>query len=170
MLDAVRVRRSIRRYGQAPVSESDMAQLQEAALRAPSSRNLQPWQFVFVTDPELLAGLSEAKTSFGQFLAGAPLGVVVCGDESVSDCWIEDCSIAATILQLTATDLGLGSCWIQIRGRLHAQGQPAEQYVRELLHLPDNLRVLTILAVGHPAESKEPKPDSGLTWDRIITR
>lgn len=170
MLDAVKQRRSIRRYTEQAVSESDVAQLQEAALRAPSSRNLQPWQFVFVTDPELLGALSEAKASFGQFLAGAPLGIVVCADESVSDCWIEDCSIAATVLQLTATDLGLGSCWIQIRGRLHADGQPAEEYVRKLLHLPENMRVLTILAVGHPAEVKQPKPDETLAWDRIITR
>ena len=89
---------------------------------------------------------------------------------SVSDCWIEDCSIAATIAQLTATDLGLGSCWIQIRGRQHADGRPAEEYVREVLGLPASLSVLCLLSVGYPAEDKPPRATGSLPWDKVEVR
>jgi nitroreductase len=170
MLDAVRARRSIRRYEDRPVEPAKIDLLQEAMLRAPSSRNLQPWRFVFVTDGETLRALASAKPSFGQWIGGAPLGIAICGDPSISDCWIEDGSIAATIAQLTATDLGLGSCWIQIRGRQHEDGRPAEQYVREVLGLPDDLSVLCLLSIGYPAENKSPTPADSLPWGKLETR
>jgi nitroreductase len=167
MIDAVVNRRSIRRYTDEPVSAADIEILKEAALRAPTSRNLRCWRFEFVTDREKLVALSTAKERWGEFVADAPLGIVVAGDETTSDCWVEDCSIAAAVLQLTATDLGLGSCWIQIRERLHADGSSAERYVRELLGMPAELRVLCILGVGHPAESKPPHAYDDLAWVRI---
>ena len=139
-------------------------------LRSPSSRNLRPWRFVFVSDPTVLQALSHAKTSYSDFLAGAPLGVVVCADTSASDCWIEDCSIAAVTLQLTATDLGLGSCWIQIRAREHGDGRPAEEYVREVLGLSARLGVLCIVSVGYPDVQPEPKARKSLPWERIEVR
>lgn len=170
MLDAVRHRRTIRRYQDRPIEPSIVEQLQEAMLRAPSSRNLKPWRFVFVTDPELLTRLAHVKASFGEWIGDAPLGVVVCGDPSVSDCWVEDGSIAATILQLCATELGLGSCWIHIRARQHEDGSPAENHVREILGLPDSLSVLCMISVGHPAEEKSPRERDELAWSQIETR
>ena len=170
MLDAVRTRRSIRRYQDRPLEAHLTEQLQEAMVRAPSSRNLQPWRFVFVTDADLLKSLAQAKPSFGEWIGGAPLGIVVCGDASISDCWIEDCSIAATIAQLTATELGLGSCWIQIRGRQHADGRPAEEYIRDVLQLPTSLNVLCMLSVGYPAEDKSPRATDTLPWDKVEVR
>jgi nitroreductase len=170
MLDAVRNRRSIRRYQERPIEPAHVEQLQEAMLRAPSSRNLKPWHFVFVTDPELLGALAQAKASFSEFLGSAALGVVVCADASASDCWIEDCSIAATTLMLTATNLGLGSCWIQIRARQHADGRPAEQYVREVLGLPEELSVLCVVSIGYAAEEKAPRAAETLSWDKVEVR
>lgn len=170
MLDAVRARRSIRRYQDRPVQPSDIHQLQEAMLRAPSSRNRQPWRFVFVTDRAALEALAHAKPTFGEFIGAAPLGVVVCVDPSVSDCWIEDGSIAATTLQLAATSLGLGSCWIQIRARQHEDGRPAEEYIREVLGLPHELSVLCMVSVGYAAEEKTPKADESLKWDKVEVR
>ena len=170
MLNAVRNRRSIRRYQDRPIEAADIEQLQEAMLRAPSSRNLQPWRFVFVTDKVLLKALADAKASFGDFVGTAPLGVVVCGDASVSDCWIEDCSIAATTLQLAAVALDLGTCWIQIRARQHADGSPAEKHVREILGLQEGLSVLCIVAVGYPAEDKPAKERASLSWEKIEVR
>jgi nitroreductase len=167
MLDLLRNRRSIRRYEPRDVEPAFVEQLKEAVLRAPSSRNLRPTRFYFVADPERLADLAHAKSAYGEWLAEAPLGVVVCGDESVSDCWIEDCSIAAAFLQLTASSLGLGSCWVQIRARTHADGRPAEAHVREALELPDGLRVLCVVALGHPAEKKDAIAAEALGWDRI---
>jgi nitroreductase len=170
MLEAIRTRRSIRRYDGRPVDPATIAALQEAVLRAPTSRDLRPWRFLFVTDPALLSALATAKSANAGFLAAAPLAVVVCGDEEASDCWIEDCSIAAAFLQLTATELGLGSCWAQIRGRSHADGRPAEDHVREILGLPGTPRVLCVIGVGHPAEEKPPRPAETLPWDKSETR
>lgn len=154
MIETLRTRRSIRRYAERCLAPELVEQLQEAVLRAPSSRGRQPWQFVFVDEPELLAQLARAKPHGSSFLAGAALGIVICGDEQVCDVWVEDCSIAAFVAHLAAHALGLGSCWIQIRARPHDEHQSAEQYVQQLLGIPAHLRVEAIVAVGHPAESK----------------
>jgi nitroreductase len=77
---------------------------------------------------------------------------VVCADAGKSDTWIEDCSIASILLQLTAQSLGLGSCWVQIRGRDHADGTPAEEHIRKLLGLRENLAVESIMSIRYPAE------------------
>lgn len=91
-------------------------QLKEAVLRSPSSRGLDPWEFIFVTDKALLAQPAAAKPHGAHFLRDAALGVVVLGDEAKADTWIEDCAIAAIILHLAAPKPGLvGSCWVQIR-------------------------------------------------------
>lgn len=170
LLTAVRARRSIRRYQPRPIEPEVSALLQEAVLRSPTSRNLHSWRFTFVTDPRLLASLATAKPQYADFLGQAPLGVVVCGEPDVSDCWIEDGSIAATALQLEATDLGLGSCWIQIRGRERADGMTAEQFVRQTLGLPETSSVLCIISIGYPAEDKAPRDAGSLPWDRLSVR
>src|SRR5574340_493146 len=115
MMNLVRKRRSIRTYTREPVDRESLDLLVEAMLRSPSSRNRQPWEFVIVDDPQLLSKLSEAKEHGSGFLQNAPLGIVVCADSAKSDVWVEDCSIAAILVQMVAQSLGLGSCWIQIR-------------------------------------------------------
>ena len=108
MLDILRERRSIRRYTDREIETEKIELIKEAALRSPSSRGLNPWRFLFVTDRALLAELSRAKESGSSFLKGASLCVVVCAAQGESDVWVEDCSIAAIILQLTGQSLGLG--------------------------------------------------------------
>ena len=115
-----------------------------------------------------LEKLSLAKESGSSFLSDAPLGVVVCGKEKESDVWIEDCSIASIILQLTGQSLGLGSCWIQIRRRLYGTGKSSEEYVKEVLSLPESLRVESIIAFGYPDEVKNPIPIDELEHDKIL--
>ena len=170
MLDAIRNRRSIRRYQERPIGPDVIEQLQESVLYAPSSRNLRPCRFVFVTDRALLESLAHAKASFGDFLGDAGLGVVICGNPTISDCCIEDGSIAAATLQLAAIELGLGSCWIQIRARQHSDGRPAQEHVREILGLPEGLEVLCIISIGYPAEDKAPRSSSTLGWESIEAR
>lgn len=169
MLHTLRNRRSIRHYDAKSLPPEVVQQLQEAVLRSPSSRGLNPWEFVFVTDKALLADLSTAKPQHAHFLKDAPLGVVILGDDSLADTWIEDCSIATIILQLACTSLGLGSCWIQIRGREYQPGFSAEKRVRQLLHIPDNLRVLAMVSIGYPAKTSKPHSRESLQDTKIKT-
>jgi nitroreductase len=169
MLDIVRTRRSIRKYKDKPIESELIEHLKEAAVRSPTSRNFRPWRFVFVTDRTKLEALSRAKLSGSSFLEGAALGVVICADETESDVWIEDCSIASIILQLTGQSLGLGSCWIQIRKRMHDETQTAEEYVKEILRLSEHIKVESIIAFGYPAETKTPIPNGQLEYNKILT-
>ena len=162
LLDTLRKRRSIRRYQDKIVEQEKLDLLLEALLRSPSSRSLNPWEFIVVTDRKLLDQLSVAKPHGASFLKGAPLAIVICGDPEKCDVWVEDCSIATLILHLAATDLGLGSCWIQIRKREHDATKTAEEYIKELLGLEDRLRVEAIVSIGYPAEEKAGRPADGL--------
>ncbi|GAU09600.1 nitroreductase family protein [Desulfoplanes formicivorans] len=170
MLDLLRTRRSIRAFDARPVAPELVAALKEAVLRAPSSRSLNPWHFLFVTNTSLLATLATCKPHGAGFLKNAPLGVVVCADPSLCDVWVEDASIASLILHLTAHSLGLGSCWIQVRKRMHEQGAPASDYIKQVLDLPDHLEVESIIAMGYPKESPKGHPKESLLWDRIEER
>lgn len=169
MFEVLRKRRSIRSFQGCAIEAEKIALLKEAALRSPSSRNREPWSFIFVDDKKILAALSTAKPHGASFLKGAALGIVVCGDEAVSDVWVEDCSIASILIQLAAQSLGLGSCWIQLRNRPHADGVSSEAYVRTVLGLPESLKVESILAVGYPAEHPEPIERAALKDDCIHT-
>ena len=163
----IRTRRSIRRYENKPIEAEKIDLLLEATLRPPSSNNRKPWEFVVVTDKELLEQLSSAKPHGAGFLKDAALGIVVCADPGKCDVWVEDASIAAAFIHLAAAALGLGSCWIQIRKREHADGRMARDRVAELLGLPDNLEVEAIIAVGYPAEEKAPHPQEKLPFEKI---
>ena len=166
-IQLIRHRRSIRTFTKNPISAEHMELLKETALRAPTSRNLHPWEFRFITDPGTLYALSLCKPHGAAFLASAPLGIVVYADETRSDVWIEDCSIASIMLQLTAQSLGLGSCWLQVRNRKAEEGTDSESYVRKLLKLPEKMRILSIIGIGYPAEVKEPIPAEDLLQDKI---
>jgi nitroreductase len=153
MLEILRKRRSIRHYTPEALEPEVMELLREAVLRSPSSRGLDPWEFIFVTDKPLLEALSKAKPHGAHFLRDAALGVVVLGHEDKADTWIEDCAIASIILQLACESLGLGSCWMQIRLRPHDQERTAEDRVREILRIPPHLRVESIISIGYPAKA-----------------
>jgi nitroreductase len=167
MIALLQARRSIRKYKSDQLDAQTIATLKEAILRAPSSRGINPWEFIFVDDPGLLASLSKAKEHGSEFLDQAALGVVVCGDETKSDVWVEDCSIAAIILQFVTQSLGLGTCWIQIRNRMHNKSTTSEQYVQKVLNLPPHIKVESIISLGYPAETKKPHPKSSLAYEKI---
>ena len=99
----------------------------------------------------------------------AALAVVVCGDGTQSDVWIEDCSIASILVQLTAQSLGLGSCWVQIRQRQHAEKITSEQYIQERLGIPSQVNVESIIAIGYPVEQREPLPREQLKTAKVHT-
>ena len=156
MIELLRNRRSIRQYADRPIEPEKIELLKEAALRSPSSRNFDPWEFLFVDDRGLLGKLAACKPHGAAFLAQAALAVVVCGDTQASDVWVEDCSIASILLQMTALSLGLGSCWVQVRNRQHDDQASSTEYLQDLLGLPACLEVESIIALGYPAEQREP--------------
>lgn len=166
-LDLIRKRRSIRKYEPRPIEDEKINLLVEAFLRAPTSMGKNPWEFVVVTDQELLTKLSTAKPHGAGFLKNAAVGIVVCADPRVSDVWVEDAAIASTFIHLASASLDLGSCWIQIRERQHDDTQSAETYIAGLLGLPGHLKVLSIIAAGYPAEAKDGHPVQKLIYDKV---
>lgn len=167
MIDLVRQRRSIRTYTSEPVDRQTIDLLVETLLRAPSSRNINPWQFVVVDDRALLARLASAKPHGSAFLKNAQLGIVVCADSTRSDVWVEDCSIASILVQMVAQSLRLGSCWIQIRQRQHTSDTTAEQFIQELLGLPSHITVESIISIGHPSQKRQPLGFDELQYDKV---
>ena len=166
-LSLAQKRRSIRRYLDKPVEPEKIERLVEAALRAPSSRGFNPWEFVVVTDRVLLERLSKSKPHGASFIKDAAIGIVVFADPEKSDVWIEDASIASIYIHLAAESMELGSCWIQIRKRMHDQEKSAEQYIRELLDIPERFKIESMIAVGYPDEKKTGHPKKDLPYEKV---
>ena len=166
-MDLIAKRRSIRRFTADTVEAEKVELLKEAALRAPSSRGVNPWEFIVITDRGLLANLSTAKPHGATFLKDAPLGIVVCADPEKSDVWVEDASIATIFIELAAASLELGSCWIQIRERMHDETQTAGAYIANQLNIPSHLKVESMIAIGYPAESKPPHTKEELQTEKV---
>ena len=167
MLDLIRNRRSARKFAGRKISAEVVGLLQESLLRSPTSKNNRPWEFIFVDDAGLLTQLSACKPHGAAFLKDAPLAVVLVADEGKSDVWVEDCSIAAITLQYVAQSMDIGSCWIQVRKRIHESGESAEAAVRATLGIPENLRVASIIALGYRVEERAPVPKDKLEYQKI---
>ena len=165
-MDLLQRRRSTRRFTEQRVETEKIDRLVEAALRAPSSRGSNPWEFVIVTDRATVARLAQAKEHGSSFLKDAAAAFVVCADTRKSDVWVEDAAIATIIIQLAAESLGLGSCWIQIRERPHSKDRTAQDFIADLLKLPSGVMVEAIVALGYPAERKAPHPFDSLLWQQ----
>lgn len=168
MLDVLYNRRSTRKFSNRPVGEETILQLLRAALHSPSSKNSQPWEFTVVEDPALLSKLSTAKPHGACLLKHAPVAIVVAGDKTKSDVWIEDCSIASIIIQLAAEALGLGSCWVQIHRRYHDDDQTANEFISELLNIPEHLEVLSVVGIGYKAADRPPLSEKELDWKKVV--
>jgi nitroreductase len=151
MLDLIKRRRSIRKYTGEPVSDEDVERLLEAAMAAPSASNSQPWEFVVVRKAGLRQKLAQTHL-WSRMCADAAAVFVVCADERRSSHWVEDTSAATENLLLAAAGLNLGAVWVGIY-----PNSQREEHVREALGIPPKLRVLCLVPVGHPAESKPPR-------------
>lgn len=156
MLELLRTRRSIRKYTNKKIEPEKIEKLKQAAILSPTGKNKQENKFVFIEDKEILKKLSEVKPHGGKMLKDAALAIVVAADETESDVWIEDSSVAATTIHYTAHSLGLGSCWVQIRNRMldYEKGISSEELVHNILNLPENIRVLCIISIGYAKEER----------------
>ena len=164
----IRNRRSIRKYEKKPVETEKLEMLVDAALLSPSSMGSNPWVFIVVTDRTVLEKLSKAKPHGATFLKDAPLAMVVCADPAKSSVWIEDASIASIFIHLAAESMGLGSCWIQIRERMHSEVKHSDDYISEILDIPQHLRVEAMIAIGYPDEKKPPRGKKDLQYEKVF--
>ena len=165
--DLIRNRRSMRKFTDEELTQDQVLTLLKAALMAPSSKRSNCWQFIVVDDKDTLEKLSFCKESGAAFVKDAALAIIVTADPLASDVWIEDASIASIMIQLQAEDLGLGSCWIQVRGRFGAMDEPAEDFVRETLGIPEEMGVLCILSIGHKDEERKPFDEEKMMWEKV---
>lgn len=165
--ELIKNRRSMRKFTDEELTQEQVVELMKAALMAPTSKRSNAWQFVLVDDKETLKKLSLCKEQASAFIADAALAVVVTADPLASDVWIEDASIASIYLQLQAEDMGLGSCWVQVRERFTASGMDSGQYVQQVLDIPLQLQVLSIIAIGHKGMERKPFNEEHLQWDKI---
>ena len=165
--DLVQVRRSHRKFTGQEIDGDDVKTILRAGLMAPTSKSQRAWQFVVVDDKTDMEKLADAKYVGGQFIKDAALAIVVLGDPVQNDCWLEDGSIAAISMQYQAEELGLGSCWVQMRGRGLSDGTSADTVIQGILDIPENLHCLCILAVGHKADDRKPQNEERLKWENV---
>ncbi len=164
VIEAIKNRRSIRQYRPDPVPDDVVLQLLDCARLAPSASNRQPWRFVVLKDPDIKRELK--RCAYGQhFVESAPCMIVCCvdltvyapGPEDGSDnelyAYLGECRFNSAIgtehIVLAATAFGLGTCWVHLFD---------PEKVHQLLKLPDTIAVVTLLAVGYPAENPPPRP------------
>jgi nitroreductase len=168
MYKLLQVRRSHRKFTEQAVEQEKIDAILRNALMSPAGKSLNPWEFIVVTDKEMQEKMSKCKPFDGAFLAEAPLSIVIIADTEKSDVWVEDCSIVAFNIQLTAEDLGLGSCWAQVRNRQSCtEGVMAGTYVKELLQIPEQYEVECIISIGYKGMERKPFNEDKLQFDKI---
>ena len=139
VFEAIKIRKSVRAYDSRLIPNEILLRILEAGRLAPSAGNIQPWHFVVVSDGEKRKRLAQAR--YAKFLAESPVVIVGCGDQKASPRWyMIDVTIALEHIVLAATNEGLGTCWI---------GSFSEDEIREMLKIPENFRVVALLAIGY---------------------
>ena len=166
-LELLKSRRTCRQFTNESVSKESIEYILEAARLSPSGHRIRPWDFIVVEDKETLKALSVSKASGAALIEGAAVAIVVAADITKTDVWVEDCSIATIIMQLAAEELGLGSCWVQIRLRKDENGNDANDNVKRILNLPEQHSVLSILALGHKEKESKPFDEEKMLWERV---
>ena len=158
-LEVIEKRKSVRRYSDRPVERDILDAIVKVAETAPSSRNSKSSAFMIIEDKDTLEALSQMRDYGASPLRSAQAGILVMGDTSKTDLWVDNCAISATFVQLAVTAMDLVSCWIHVNGRPVLEDEPegaqAEDYVAELLGIKDGLKPYCVVAVGYPEEVDE---------------
>lgn len=160
-IECLKTRRAVRAFTPQPVAREVIEDIVDCGRLAASGINIQPWEFVAVTNPELLRRIAEA-TDHGRFIAGAPACIVVLCRETKY--FLEDGSAATQNILLAARAHGLGGCWVA------GDKKPYAAEILKLVGAGEGLKLISLVPLGHPAEapSKEKRPLSDvLHWDRL---
>ena len=167
ILELLRTRRSVRQYTGEKITAEALKQIVSAALLAPSGHSKYPCEFIVVQDAATLEKMSHCRVNVAKMLTGAAAAVVVIADREKSDTIVEDCSVAMMNMEIAATALGIGNCWIQIRGREAEDNSTSEEYLREILKFPPNFACQSILSLGYPAKQPRPRELDKLNFAKI---
>lgn len=160
-IEVLKTRCSIRAYTREPVAREIIEDLIDCARLAPTARGVQPWEFVVVTDPALLRKIARL-TDFGQFIADAPVCIVVLCKETKY--YLEDGSAATENILLAARAHGLGACWVA------GDKKPYAGRIVEMIGAPKGYKLISLVPMGHPAEDpqREKRPLAEvLHWERF---
>lgn len=140
-LEVLKTRRSVRRFKDVPVEREKIEEIIDCARLAPSAVNLQPWEFVVVTDARKREEIARF-TDYGKFIREAPVLIAVfCKDTKY---YLEDGCAATENILLAAWALGLGSCWVA------GDKKPYAEQVRKALQVPEGYRLVSLIALGYP--------------------
>lgn len=170
--EIVKTRRSVRKFSERKVPREVINRLLEATFTAPSSRNTRSTRIFVVENSDIIAQMAQMRDYGSAFMKGATLALVVAGDTSLSDLWLVNCSISATMLQLACVEEGLSSCWVHVDGRPQLKDEPegkqAIDHLRTLIPIPENYGVLCVIAAGYsdfqPAALPEHDDMGNVVW------
>ncbi len=158
-------RRSIRKYQDRKVEKEVIEQLMKTAVVSPSGRNGRPYEFVVVDDKEIIKKLAHSKESGAQFAENAPLMIVTLYHEYPTG--EDDACIASTIIQLKAHELGLGSCWLQTKGKIGTNGKTCHENIREILNIPKDIYISNMISLGYPAEERPAYTEKDMDMTKV---
>ena len=165
--DIVQKRRSIRKFADKELEPEQTQTILRAALMAPTSKSTRAWKFIVVDDKDLLRQIAQAKSNGAEFVQEAPLAILVLMDTDATDVWVEDASIAAVTMQYQATELGLGSCWAQLRKRGLDDGTQADDVLRDIFNYGPNFKAVCVIAFGYPAIERKMQDEEKLKWENV---
>jgi len=154
LMQAIRTRRSIRSFQNKPIEDEKLRAVLDAGRLAPSAGNRQEWRFVAVRDPKKRAQLVEAANN-QKFVGEAPVILVACAETDAhlmscgEPCYPIDIAIALDHITLKAVEEGLGTCWI---------GAFNQAAVKEILGIPESIRVVELMPLGYPADQPAARP------------
>jgi nitroreductase len=145
-IEVLKTRRSVRAYTSAPVPREIIEDIIDCGRLAATAVNIQPWEFVVVTEPEMLGSIART-TDYGKFIADAPVCVVVLCEETKY--YLEDGSAATENILLAARAHGLGSCWVA------GDKKPYASQICRLVGAPRGYKLVSLIPIGYPAENPE---------------
>ncbi len=143
VIKCLKTRRSVRSYEQKDINREIIEDIIDCARFAPTANNVQPWEFIVVTDEKMRTKLAEI-TDYGKFIADAPVCVVVFSKDTKY--YLEDCSAATQNILLASWAYGLGSCWVA------GDKKPYADTIRELLGVPEGYKLVSLISIGYPSK------------------
>lgn len=157
VLAALTDRQSVRHYSGNPVPQELLDRIVRAGLLSASGRKRRPWELIVIRDHDTLVKLAECRDAGAAMLTEADAAIVVLGNPDIADTWIEDCSIVMANMHLEASASGVASCWIQGRMRTAGDGRSTQDFVANLLSIPEPWKLEAMLSLGMPKVPFEPR-------------